>query len=1123
MRTGFAVVSRTVISVFLSLTFGLSVAYAVDVYTDVPGANWYVSGWSATSSEQTSPVFQGTKSLAVQYTGEWGGFLFERLNGSTPSPISATEFTHVTFSVNPGATVSSNLASVVVHLNLTDGTPKPLVNYLPGNSWAANQWQTVRIPLADLNPNNTSFYRIVIQSQVQATGYGFSIDAASLDNGSTTPPPTQTLTVFGDAMAPQWALSPWSATAAIQNQHAQAGNAIKVDATTWGGINLDSRDANWQWFDQPGNTYTHLSFDVSAGATVGAAMNTLQASLDLGYGLSAKISDYVPSFAPNTWYHVEIPLSVLNPNSVSFRRVQFQNNSQSNLTFYVDNVALVSTGTPPPPPPPSGGSLQSCASIMPLGDSITAGLNGGYRNDVYTGLQQNSCGVSYVGTLYDENTVVADKDHEGHAGLDIAGIAADIDSWLTTTQPNIILLMIGTNNTAWWTNYDGPELGAQHNALLDQIRAARPNAWIFVASIPPQSSKMIHGKPDGQNQTTSVDRAVLTQDFNAAIRANVEARIAAGQNVRFVDVNAALTLSDISVDDGGVTGDGVHPIAAAYPKIAAKFLEAIRAALGNTSSSLMLDINTSASRTPISPYIYGVNDVDSTLRNLGAMRAGGNRFTGYNWENNYSNSGSDGTHSNDTYLIGVYGANTTPGSVASSAIQRAHNVGAAALITVPIVDWVAADALGDVKDPASSTNTRFHRNQARKPTAPTVPYAPSLSDRFVYQDEFVGYIEYTFANARAQGRQIFYSLDNEPDLWIGTHMLLREGCWANPNGANWCNSAPPPEPTRVTYAELISRTTQYGKMIKDMASSALTFGPASYGYDGFKSLQGASDARLWHDPSYNPADPEERHLDFLAYYLKQMNNAQVADGRRLLDVLDVHWYSEARSTPSNARVIFDATSCSNASDVVAARVQAPRSLWDPGYVENSWIAADAIGGPIRLIPRLKKIIADNYPGTKIAFTEYNHGCGNHISDAVAQADTLGIFGREGVYAAMFWAVGSDSFPNAAIKMFRDYDGTGGMVGDVAVAASTPDIAKISVYAMAHTGNNDLVDVVVINRQPTAERVTVRLTHPVTMSQVAVYQLAGTSTTPQPATGTVSQNQYTYDAPGTSVTTLVFRR
>jgi phospholipase/lecithinase/hemolysin len=69
-----------------------------------------------------------------------------------------------------------------------------------------------------------------------------------------------------------------------------------------------------------------------------------------------------------------------------------------------------------------------------------------------------------------------------------------------------------------------------------------------------------------------VDRAVLTQQFNAVVRSNVNARTTAGQRVRFVDVNSALTTADLY--------DGIHPTEAAHAKIALKFLGAIRAALG---------------------------------------------------------------------------------------------------------------------------------------------------------------------------------------------------------------------------------------------------------------------------------------------------------------------------------------------------------------------------------------------------------------------------------------------------------------------------------------------------------------------------------------------------------------
>ncbi len=410
-----------------------------------------------------------------------------------------------------------------------------------------------------------------------------------------TPAPTPVVQgIFGDAMSSAWALSAWSSTATVQGQYVKSGtSAVRVDAATWGGISFDSRDVNWKWTDQPAGLYTHLSFDLSAGSTVGAAMSSLEVGLDLGWGLTAKISKYVTAFAPGVWYHVEIPLSVMNPKAVAFRKIVFQNNSTSNLTFYVDKVELVNrnaspvpvpaptpvttpvptpvtTPVPTPVPPATGGTpLASCAGIMPLGDSITLGVNGGYRNNLYTGLLQNNCGVSYVGTQFDQYTRVADKDHEGHPGFNIENFSGSVNTWTAATQPNIILLLAGTNDTAWWSAKSADQIGTEHNALIDQIKLARPQAWIFVASIPPQSSALI--------QPNNIDRAVLTQQFNAVIRKNVEARAAAGQRVRFVDVNSVLTTADLY--------DGIHPTEAAHAKVAQKFLESIRAALASPSTT----------------------------------------------------------------------------------------------------------------------------------------------------------------------------------------------------------------------------------------------------------------------------------------------------------------------------------------------------------------------------------------------------------------------------------------------------------------------------------------------------------------------------------------------------------
>ena len=162
-----------------------------------------------------------------------------------------------------------------------------------------------------------------------------------------------------------------------------------------------------------------------------------------------------------------------------------------------------------------------------------------------------------------------------------------------------------------------------------------------------------------------------------------------------------------------------------------------------------------------------------------------------------------------------------------------------------------------------------------------------------------------------------------------------------------------------------------------------------------------------------------------------------------MHVLDVHWYPEARGTK---RITEKDTS----PKTVAARLQAPRSLWDPTFTEKSWITAQW-GKPIRLIPWLLELIAARYPGTKLAMTEYNFGAGDHISGGLAQADVLGIFGREGVYLGNYWGDGPGNgdlptYIESAFRLYRNYDGKRGKFGDTAVAATPADIAKASVYA-----------------------------------------------------------------------------
>ncbi len=194
---------------------------------------------------------------------------------------------------------------------------------------------------------------------------------------------------------------------------------------------------------------------------------------------------------------------------------------------------------------------------------------------------------------------------------------------------------------------------------------------------------------------------------------------------------------------------------------------------------------------PISPLIYGWNGAEALPTDgQTVVRAGGNRWTAYNWENNASNAGSDYMFQNDNYLD----KSTAPGDAVKSTLDPAKTNSVAALITVPIVDYVAADTSpgGDV-DPTHMhkggdyLTTRFKQNKPTKGSAFSL--TPDATDAAVYQDEFVNWVKTSYG-----AQQVIFSLDNEPDLWSGTHAEVH------------------PDP--VTYAELIMRNTQYGAAVK---------------------------------------------------------------------------------------------------------------------------------------------------------------------------------------------------------------------------------------------------------------------------------------------------------------------
>lgn len=501
------------------------------------------------------------------------------------------------------------------------------------------------------------------------------------------------------------------------------------------------------------------------------------------------------------------------------------------------------------------------------------------------------------------------------------------------------------------------------------------------------------------------------------------------------------------------------------------------------AADVRFTIDSTSDVLAISPYVYGLNAPDwADGSGATITRFGGNRATAYNWENNASNAGSDYLYENDDYLCTGGGACTMPGETLRRVVSAAQAHEAASILALPMAGYVAADTSGPrASSGADRTGAHFAPVVFHKTGAYTL--TPDTGDHTVYADEEVNWVETTFPNSRATpSHAVFYELDNEPDLWSSTHSEIH--------------------PMPVTYAEMATQSVALATAIKDVAPDALVLGFVSYGWAGYTTLQGASDAG---------------GRDFVDFFLDTMSAAETSAGHRLLDVLDLHWYPEA--TGAGTRIIEDSADAA----IIAARLQAPRSLWDDSYVETSWITSCCSGGAIRLIPRLREQIAAHYPGTRLAFSEYNYGGATQISGGIAEADVLGIFGREGVFAATEWPMaGSEPFIVGGLRMYRNYDGSGGHFGDTSVHAATSDVVQSSVYASVDAGHPERMVVIAINKADTMQSAGIAITHTHRFTTAHTYTLTSAGATPVHGADVAitATNAFVYAMPPLSVTTLV---
>jgi hypothetical protein len=517
------------------------------------------------------------------------------------------------------------------------------------------------------------------------------------------------------------------------------------------------------------------------------------------------------------------------------------------------------------------------------------------------------------------------------------------------------------------------------------------------------------------------------------------------------------------------------------------------------TAQVSITVDAAANRRPIDPNVYGVahaSTAELADLNVPLNRYGGNNTTRTNWQQNADNRGAD------WYFESIGAASGTPGEVGDTFIANARAAGAQAMLTIPTIDWVAKVGANRSKlasfsiakygaqsgsdwqwmpDAGNGIRTNGSFVTGNDPNDANVPSSVA------FQQQWVQHLVGRWGTNAAGGLR-YYVLDNEPSIWHATHRDVH--------------------PTGATMDEVLNKTVAFAGAIKAVDASAVVVGPEEWGWSGY--FYSGYDQQYGGQHGWGNLPDRANHggADYLPWFLDQVRQRSTAAGRRLLDVFTVHYYPQGGEFSDDVSPAMQ-----------QRRNRSTRALWDPNYVDETWI-----NDRVRLIPRLRGWVTQYYPGTQIGITEYNWGAEGHINGATTQADILGIFGREGLDMAARWATPAASTPTyKAIKLYRNYDGRRSTFGDTSIAATTANPDVVSAFAAERTTDR-ATTIVVVNKSTASTTTTIALANVTHAAAAEAWQLTSANAIARLADVPVSgAHALSTTLPAQSVTLFVIPR
>ena len=242
------------------------------------------------------------------------------------------------------------------------------------------------------------------------------------------------------------------------------------------------------------------------------------------------------------------------------------------------------------------------------------------------------------------------------------------------------------------------------------------------------------------------------------------------------------------------------------------------------NAAVTIGVDAAANRRAINANIYGVahataaqlNDLNSPLN-----RNGGNNSTRYNWQLNADN------RANDWYFESIADPSAVAGERGDTFIANSKAAGAQAMLTIPMIDWVARLGANRSKlasfsivkygaqtgndwqwfpDAGNGVRTSGQYVTGNDPNDANVP------SNSAYQQAWVQHLVNGWG-ANLSGGLRYYILDNEPSIWHSTHRDVH--------------------PVGATMDEIKNKVLDYAGKIKSVDPSAVVVGPEEWGWSGY--------------------------------------------------------------------------------------------------------------------------------------------------------------------------------------------------------------------------------------------------------------------------------------------------